>query len=338
MIAFCNRLTTYITERNNIIMSTTLYIVVPCYNEEEVLHETSRQMLELFKSMRADELISDKSRIVFVDDGSRDKTWEIIDRLSDDYEDIAGIKLACNSGHQNALLGGLMTVMDDCDCAVSIDADLQDDIHVIPDMVRHFNNGCDVVYGVRKKRSTDTFFKRTTAEGFYKLMQLMGVNIVFNHADYRLLSKRALKTLSEFDERNLFLRGMVPLLGYKSECVYYDRSERFAGESKYPLKKMLAFAFDGITSFSISPIRLISTFGALVCIFAFIMAVYALVSKIMGNTSAGWTSLMVSIWFIGGVQLLSIGLVGEYIGKIYKETKRRPRYIIETYKNSGNKE
>ncbi|MGN0106514.1 MAG: glycosyltransferase family 2 protein [Hominilimicola sp.] len=310
-----------------------LYVVVPCYNEEAVLHETSSRMLELFGNMKSDGLINSRSRIVFVDDGSRDKTWSIIDTLAKEHTEIAGIKLAHNAGHQNALFGGLMTVKDDCDCAISIDADLQDDINVIPDMVRHYLDGYDVVYGVRNKRDTDTFFKRTTAVGFYKLMQFMGVNIVFNHADYRLMSKRAIEGLAQFPERNMFLRGMVPLVGYRSTSVYYDRSERFAGESKYPLKKMISFAFDGITSFSISPIRMISAFGAIVCVIAVIMAVYALVQKIMGHTGAGWASLMMSIWFIGGVQLLSVGLIGEYIGKLYKEVKRRPRYIIEAYVN-----
>lgn len=314
--------------------SVNLYVVVPCYNEEAVLGETSRQMLILFDEMKSDGLINEKSRIVFVDDGSKDKTWEIIDKLSDEHKEIAGVKLARNAGHQNALLGGLMTVKDDCDCAISIDADLQDDINVIPDMIRAFrDDGCDVVYGVRDKRETDTFFKRSSAEAFYKLMGAMGVKIVFNHADYRLMSRRALEEFSKFPERNLFLRGMVPLVGFKSSSVYYHRNERFAGESKYPLKKMLSFAFDGITSFSISPIRLISGFGAVVCVFAFAMAVYALVQKLMGHTNAGWASLMMSIWFIGGVQLLSVGLIGEYIGKMYKEVKRRPRYIIEEYKN-----
>ena len=316
--------------------SVNLYVVVPCYNEEAVLHETSKRMLELFGIMKADGLINDKSRIVFVDDGSKDKTWSIIDALSKEHTEIVGIKLAHNAGHQNALFGGLMTVKDDCDCAISIDADLQDDINVIPDMVRHYLEGYDVVYGVRNKRDTDTFFKRTTAVGFYKLMQFMGVNIVFNHADYRLMSKRAIEGLAQFPERNMFLRGMVPLVGYRSTSVYYDRSERFAGESKYPLKKMISFAFDGITSFSISPIRMISAFGAIVCVIAVIMAVYALVQKIMGHTGAGWASLMMSIWFIGGVQLLSVGLIGEYIGKLYKEVKRRPRYIIEAYVNERN--
>ena len=310
-----------------------LYVVVPCYNEEAVLHETSKRMLELFGKMKSEELINEKSRIVFIDDGSKDKTWTIIDELTKEHEEIAGIKLARNAGHQNALLGGLMTVKDDCDCAISIDADLQDDINVIPDMIKKFKDGYDVVYGVRNKRETDTFFKRTTAVGFYRIMEMMGVNIVFNHADYRLMSRRALEGLSQFPERNLFLRGMVPLVGYRSDCVYYDRNERFAGESKYPLKKMISFAFDGITSFSISPIRVISAFGAIVCVIAVIMAIYALVQKIMGHTDAGWASLMMSIWFIGGVQLLSVGLIGEYIGKLYKEVKRRPRYIIEAYVN-----
>ncbi len=310
-----------------------LYVVVPCYNEEAVLFETSKRMLELFEAMKSDGLISCESRIVFVDDGSKDKTWSIIDTLAKEHTEIAGVKLSRNAGHQNALMGGLMTVKDDCDCAISIDADLQDDINVIPEMVKNYINGYDVVYGVRNKRNTDTFFKRTTAIGFYKLMNMMGVKIVFNHADYRLMSRRALEGLAEFPERNLFLRGMVPLVGYKSTSVYYDRNERFAGESKYPLKKMLSFAFDGITSFSISPIRMISAIGALVCVISIIMAIYALVQKILGNTGAGWASLMVSLWFIGGVQLLSVGLIGEYIGKIYKEVKRRPRYIIEAYIN-----
>lgn len=318
--------------------SVNLYVVVPCYNEEAVLHETSKRMLELFSNMKKEGLINDKSRIVFVDDGSKDKTWSIISDLTKEHTEIAGVKLAKNAGHQNALFGGLMTVKDSCDCAISIDADLQDDINVIPDMIKNYLDGYDVVYGVRNKRDTDTFFKRTTAVGFYKLMHLMGVNIVFNHADYRLMSKRALDGLSQFHERNLFLRGMVPLVGYRSTSVYYDRNERFAGESKYPLKKMLSFAFDGITSFSISPIRMISAFGAVVCVIAVVMAVYALVQKIIGHTGAGWASLMMSIWFIGGVQLLSVGLIGEYIGKLYKEVKRRPRYIIEAYVNEVSEE
>lgn len=309
-----------------------VYIVIPCYNEEAVLPETSKQLLNLFDKMLADNLIDENSKIVFVDDGSKDKTWEIIRSLSDEHDSIRGIKLAKNAGHQNALLAGLMTVKDECDCAISIDADLQDDINVIPEFIKNFQNGCDVVYGVRSKRDTDTFFKRNTALAFYKIMNLLGVNVVYNHADYRLMSKRALQALSEFSEVNLFLRGLVPLVGYKSTQVYYERNERFAGESKYPLKKMLSFAFDGITSFSITPIRCITGLGAIVVFLAILAAIYVFISKFCGNASMGWSSLMVSIWFLGGVQLLSIGLIGEYIGKIYKETKRRPRFIIEEYK------
>lgn len=310
--------------------SVNVYIVLPCYNEEAVLPETLKRLRELYKKMSEDGLISSSSRIVFVDDGSKDKTWELISSFSDDFKEVCGIKLAHNAGHQNALYGGLMAVKDMCDCAISIDADLQDDINAIPEMLKKFRDeDCQIVYGVRNRRDTDTRFKRVTALGFYKLMKIMGVNMVYNHADYRLMSKSALNTLSEFEERNLFLRGIVPLIGYKSDCVYYDRNERFAGESKYPLTKMLSFAFDGITSFSINPIRLISTLGVLACVFAVVMAVYTLVQKFTGNTSSGWASLMCSIWFLGGLQLLGIGLIGEYIGKTYKEVKRRPRYIIE---------
>ncbi len=309
---------------------TNLYVVMPCYNEEEVLPETLKRMLELFSQMKDDRLISASSRIVFVDDGSKDRTWELISEFQDLHSEVCGIKLAHNAGHQNALLGGLMTIKDSCDCAISIDADLQDDIYVIPEMVKKFrDDGCHVVYGVRKKRDTDTAFKRTTALAFYKLMLLMGVKMVYNHADYRLMSKEALSALAKFPERNLFLRGIVPLIGYKSDSVYYDRSERFAGKSKYPLKKMLSFAFDGITSFSINPIRMISSLGLVSCIFAVIVAIYAIVQKITGHTDAGWASIMCSIWFLGGLQLLGIGLIGEYIGKTYKEVKRRPRYIVE---------
>lgn len=308
-----------------------VYIVIPCYNEEAVLKETCRQLLGVFDSMKQQALINDQSRIVFVDDGSRDKTWQMIAALSEKHTEVSGIKLAKNAGHQNALFAGLMTVKDECDCAISIDADLQDDIHVIPEFIRKFQEGSDVVYGVRNKRDTDTFFKRNTALAFYKLMKLMGVNMVYNHADYRLMSARALAALAEFPEVNLFLRGMVPLIGYQSAEVTYDRNERFAGESKYPLKKMLSFAFDGITSFSVTPIRMITAAGAVVSFLAVLAAVYVLISKFCGSTSSGWSSLMVSIWFLGGVQLLSVGLIGEYIGKIYKEVKRRPRFIIEKY-------
>ncbi len=308
------------------------FVVMPCYNEEEVLPETLKQMLKLFDQMRNEGLITSSSRIVFIDDGSKDRTWELISEYQEAHKEVCGVKLAHNAGHQNALYGGLMAIKDMCDCAISIDADLQDDIHVIPEMIRKFRDeACHVVYGVRKKRDTDTFFKRTTAVAFYKLMKFMGVDIVFNHADYRLMSHEALTALAEFEERNLFLRGIVPLIGYKSDNVYYDRNERFAGESKYPLKKMLSFAFDGITSFSINPIRMISTVGGFACVIAVIMAIYAIVQKIMGHTDAGWASIMCSVWFIGGLQLLGIGLIGEYIGKMYKEVKRRPRYIIEKF-------
>ena len=316
---------------------TKLFVVLPCYNEEEVLGETSKRLLELYGKMISEGTVSPESKIVFVDDGSRDRTWEIISGLCEQNNIYRGVKLAHNAGHQNALLGGLMTVKDECDCAVSIDADLQDDINVIPEMVKKFDNGCDVVYGVRSERKTDSFFKRTTAQGFYKFMAMMGVDVVYNHADYRLMSRRALNDLESFKEVNLFLRGLVPLIGYKSDSVYYERAERFAGESKYPLKKMLSFAFDGITSFSVKPIKVLWSMGLIVCVAAVIAAIYTLVSKFFGYTSDGWASLMCSIWFLGGVQLVSIGIIGEYIGKIYKESKARPRYIIEEYKKEANK-
>ena len=315
---------------------TKLFVVLPCYNEEEVLGETSKRLLELYGKMISEGTVSPESKIVFVDDGSRDRTWEIISGLCEQNNIYRGVKLAHNAGHQNALLGGLMTVKDECDCAVSIDADLQDDINVIPEMGKKFDNGCDVVYGVRSERKTDSFFKRTTAQGFYKFMAMMGVDVVYNHADYRLMSRRALNDLESFKEVNLFLRGLVPLIGYKSDSVYYERAERFAGESKYPLKKMLSFAFDGITSFSVKPIKVLWSMGLIVCVAAVIAAIYTLVSKFFGYTSDGWASLMCSIWFLGGVQLVSIGIIGEYIGKIYKESKARPRYIIEEYKKEAN--
>ena len=275
-------------------------------------------------------MISRESKIMFVNDGSRDKTWEIIRELHESNPIYSGVKLSRNKGHQNALLAGLMTAKEKADMAISLDADLQDDVDVIDKMVEKYYEGNDVVYGVRSARDTDTFFKKFTAEGFYKIMQAMGVEIVFNHADYRLMSKRALKGLSEFREVNLFLRGIVPLIGYKSDIVTYERHERFAGESKYPLKKMLAFATDGITSFSIKPIRMITTCGFLIFAISLIMLIYFLVVHFMGRTVHGWTSTIVSIWAIGGLQLLAIGIVGEYIGKIYLETKARPKYIIET--------
>ena len=310
---------------------TKLFVVVPCYNEEEVLGETSSRLDKLFAKMVSDGLLSPESRVVFVDDGSKDKTWSIIDSLCKENGIFRGIKLAHNAGHQNAVLAGLMTVKDECDCAISIDADLQDDINAIAEMVKKYDGGCDVVYGVRSDRKTDTFFKRTTAQGFYKFMSAMGVDVVYNHADYRLMSKRVLDALADFKEVNLCLRGIVPLIGYKSDCVYYERAERFAGESKYPLKKMLAFAFDGITSFSVKPIKMLWSVGIVVCLAAILAAIYVIISKFFGYSTDGWASLMCSIWFLGGVQLISVGVIGEYIGKIYKEVKARPRFIVETY-------
>lgn len=306
-----------------------LYVVVPCYNEEEVLHETSKQVCEKLNALMALEKISKTSRVMFVDDGSKDKTWKIIEELSGENKLIAGLKLTRNKGHQNALLAGLMTVKEKCDIAISMDADLQDDIGAIDKMVDEFLGGSDVVYGVRSSRKKDTFFKRFTAQGFYKLMKGLGVDIIYNHADYRLMSRRALQGLAEFKEVNLFLRGIVPLVGYRYSIVEYERGERFAGESKYPLKKMLAFAFDGITSFSIKPIRLITGTGFLIFIASIIALIYSLVVKLFGVTDTGWTSLMCSIWLIGGIQLLSIGIIGEYIGKIYFEAKARPKFLIE---------
>lgn len=308
-----------------------LYIVIPCYNEEEVLPETSKRVTDKLQRLISGGLCNDKSRILFVDDGSRDKTWEIIERLHSENPYVCGLKLSRNKGHQHALLAGLMSVKDLCDCAISMDADLQDDIEVLDDFLKEYHSGCDVVYGVRKKRDKDTFFKKFTAEGFYKLMNKMGVEVVFNHADYRLLSRRALEGLSEFREVNLFLRGIVPLIGYKSTSVYYDRSERFAGESKYPLKKMLSFALDGITSFSIKPLRIISNLGIIISVLSVVGLLYALISKLLGSAVPGWTAIIASIWLLGGIQLLCLGVIGEYVGKIYSETKNRPKYFIDTF-------
>ena len=307
-----------------------LYLVIPCYNEEAVLPETARQLLEKMNSMFKRGMISRESRIMFVNDGSKDKTWEIIEELHRSNPIYSGVKLSRNKGHQNALLAGLMTAKEKADMTISLDADLQDDVDVIDKMVEKYYEGNDVVYGVRSARKTDTFFKKFTAQGFYKIMQAMGVEIVYNHADYRLMSRRAREGLARFKEVNLFLRGIVPLIGYRSDVVTYERHERFAGESKYPLKKMLAFATDGITSFSIKPIRLITTFGILIFGISLLMLLYSLIVHFMGKTVAGWTSMIISIWAIGGLQLLAIGVVGEYIGKIYLETKERPKYIIET--------
>ncbi|MBE5799621.1 MAG: glycosyltransferase family 2 protein [Clostridiales bacterium] len=312
----------------------TLYIVVPCYKEQEVLPETSKRLKEKVLQLRAQGKISDKSRIMFVNDGSSDNTWPIISQLhAQEPEIFSGVNLSRNRGHQNALLAGLMTAVNYADMIVSMDADLQDDINAVDGMVDAYHEGFEVVYGVRSKRDTDTFFKRFTAEGFYKVMKALGVDIVFNHADYRLMSRRAVEGLAQFKEVNLFLRGIVPQIGYKWTTVTYERAERFAGESKYPLKKMLAFAADGITSFSVKPIRLVLSLGVVIFLVSLVMLLYALIAKIMGSTTAGWTSLMGSIWLIGGVQLLSLGVIGEYIGKIYNETKQRPRFIIESVLN-----
>jgi len=318
----------------------TVYFVIPCYNEEAVLDETVKRLTAKFNSMKAASLADDKSRMLLVDDGSRDKTWEIISRLNKENPYVEGVKLAHNRGHQNALIAGLETAMKYCDCAISLDADLQDDTDVIDEFVKKYLDGCDVVYGVRNKRETDTFFKRATAEGFYKVMNILGVDLVFNHADYRLMSRRALEALSEYREVNLFLRGIVPLIGYRSDYVYYDRRERFAGESKYPLKKMIAFAMEGVTSFSVKPLKLISNLGIFISIMSIFGLLYALISHFFFDTVSGWTATVCSIWLLGGLQMLSLGVVGEYIGKIYNEVKERPRYRIETYldKNSDEKQ
>ena len=310
-------------------MTPILYLVIPCYNEEEVLPETTRRLKEKFSVLTSSGRISELSRILLVDDGSKDHTWPMISALAKEDCRFGGVKLSRNRGHQNALLAGLMTAKGQCDCCISMDADLQDDIGAIDQMLDAFSEGYEVVYGVRSSRESDTFFKRSTAQGFYKFMKLMGVDIVYNHADYRLLSGRALEGLGQFREINLFLRGIVPLIGYKSTTVTYVRSERFAGESKYPLKKMLAFAFDGITSFSVKPIRWVTGLGFLLFIASIIAVLYSLVVKLLGQTVAGWTATMISIWMIGGIQLLSLGVIGEYIGKIYTEVKDRPRFIIE---------
>lgn len=314
----------------------TLYMVIPCYNEQEVLHETARQLKEKMESLKSRNMISDKSRIVFVNDGSKDNTWQIIEELHQSDSIFRGIKLSRNKGHQNALMAGLMTVKNECDAAISLDADLQDDINAIDAMVEKFSEGCDIVYGVRSARKTDTFFKKFTAESFYKIMEKMGVEVTYNHADYRLMSKRALDALEQFKEVNLFLRGIVPMIGYKTDCVYYERKERFAGESKYPLKKMIAFAMEGITSLSVKPIGMITALGVGIFTISIIMLIYFLVRHFMGQTVEGWTSLAVSVWAIGGLQLLAIGIIGEYIGKIYLETKARPKFIIEKYLKDEN--
>ena len=305
-----------------------LYIVIPCYNEQEVLPITAPMFLKKLTQLCDDGLISGDSRIMFVNDGSSDGTWELIRALSEENEHYIGTSQSRNRGHQNALLAGLMEAKDCCDISISIDCDGQDDINAMDKMVAEYLGGCDVVYGVRSSRETDSFFKRTTAQGFYKLLSKMGAEVVYNHADYRLLSARVLKELANFREVNLFLRGMVPLVGFKSTCVEYARAERLAGESKYPLKKMLALAADGITSLSVKPLRLITSFGVFVAVLSFIGVIWAIVSALCGATVAGWASTTCIVCFVSGVQLTCLGIIGEYIGKIYLETKGRPRYII----------
>ena len=308
-----------------------LYLVIPCYNEEEVLPETTRQLTEKMNDLMARGLIAKESRIVYVNDGSKDNTWALIERYHKENPLVNGVDLSRNRGHQNALLAGLMTVKDEADVVISLDADLQDDIHAIDRFLEKYYEGCEVVYGVRSARQTDTWFKRHSAQAFYKLMKFFGVDIVYNHADYRLMSRRVLHELAQYGEVNLFLRGLVPLVGFPSGVVEYERRERFAGTSKYPLKKMLSFALDGVTSFSIKPIRFITGLGLLIFVVSVLMLLYFLIVNWTGHTVAGWTSIMVSVWAIGGLQLLAIGVIGEYIGKTYLETKRRPRYIVKQY-------
>lgn len=308
-----------------------LAIVVPCFNEEDVLPQTNQQLRSLLDGMMRDRLVGEESYILYVDDGSRDRTWSIITGYSEGDNHIRGLKLAGNVGHQNALMAGLETAREDADVTVSIDADLQDDINAIVEMVKKYDAGCDIVYGVRRNRSTDSFFKRTTAQLFYKFMNNMGVKSVYNHADFRLMSRRAVDALCQYEERNLFLRGLVPLLGYKTDSVYYDRLERQAGESKYPLSKMLSFAVDGVTSFSVKPLRLIFYLGLLFLLISLGILTYVIVALCQGRGVQGWASLMLSIWFVGGCLLICLSIIAAYIGRIYTEGKHRPRYNIEKY-------
>ena len=319
-------------DRKNGVKMYKLGIVVPCYNEEEVIETTTKELLKIINNLIEKEKISKDSFILYVNDGSKDKTWELIkkEHINNPIQ-IKCIKLARNVGHQFALIAGLNIVKEMCDISISIDADLQDDIMVIEDMVDQYHNGFDIVYGVRKDRKTDTFFKRTTAQSFYKIMNMLGVKTIHNHADFRLMSKRALEELSKYKESNLYLRGIVPLIGYNTTSVYYSRKERFAGESKYPLKKMLALALNGITSFSIKPITLVFELGIISILIAIIMGIYSLNAYFQGEVVSGWTSLILSIWFLGGLQLMATGLIGQYIGKIYMEVKDRPRYNIEEF-------
>lgn len=306
-----------------------LAIVVPCYKEESVLHETHKRLSQLLNRLITEERISSKSYILYVNDGSTDHTWKIIKEFYKNTSYACGLNLAGNVGHQNALMAGLNTVKERCDAAISIDADLQDDVNVIPEMIERYMEGNDIVYGVRRERKTDTFFKRTTALAFYRLMKTMGAKSVYNHADYRLMSSRAIQQLCRFRERNLYLRGLVPLIGYQTACVYYNRDKRFAGESKYPFKKMLNFAIDGITSFSVKPVRMIFWLGCIFLLIALCVTIWTLRAYFLHDTVPGWSSLMISLWLVGGTILVSLGIVGEYIGKIYIEVKDRPRYNEE---------
>ena len=306
-----------------------LAIVVPCYKEESVLHETHKRLSQLLDRLITEERISSKSYILYVNDGSTDHYWKIIKEFYKNTSYACGLNLAGNVGHQNALMAGLNTVKERCDAAISIDADLQDDVNVIPEMIERYMEGNDIVYGVRRERKTDTFFKRTTALAFYRLMKTMGAKSVYNHADYRLMSSRAIQQLCRFRERNLYLRGLVPLIGYQTACVYYNRDKRFAGESKYPFKKMLNFAIDGITSFSVKPVRMIFWLGCIFLLIALCVTIWTLRAYFLHNTVPGWSSLMISLWLVGGTILVSLGIVGEYIGKIYIEVKDRPRYNEE---------
>lgn len=314
---------------------TKLYLAIPCYNEEEVLLDSAEKLFNKFRQLIKTGKISKDSRIVFIDDGSKDKTWSIIESLHEKIKMFSGIKLSCNRGHQNALLCGLVTLKDYADAVISLDADLQDDIDAIDKMLEKYEQGADVVYGVRSSRESDTFFKRFTAEGYYKILDKMGAKTIFNHADFRLMSKRALNIFAEFKEVNIFLRGMVPMVGFKSDIVEYERKERLAGESKYPLKKMLSLAWEGITSLSVKPIRMIMWLGIISSLISFIMLIVFVIEWICGVTVAGWASTMFSIWLLGGLQIFAIGVVGEYIGKIYLETKHRPRFVVETFLNSS---
>ena len=307
-----------------------LYIVVPCFNEQEALPHSHERLSKLIEEMIAQGSIGAESKLLYVDDGSRDNTWEIIEKLSSESNRVAGVKLACNSGHQNALMAGLAAAVEHCDITVSIDADLQDDINVIPQMVERYRGGCDIVFGVRRERKSDSWLKRTTAGMFYRLMERQGVDTINYHADFRLMSRRAVMALLDYKERNLFIRGIVTKLGYKTDCVYYDRAARIAGESGYSLRKMMNFAIDGITSFSVKPVRLVFMMGVLFLLIALIMLIYVLTAVALGRSVSGWPSLILSVWLVGAFVLIGLGIIGEYVGKIYIEVKNRPRYNIDT--------